>query len=196
MDPSLGGSGWKKTTTRDLEYFMHTKFHQNPSSGSGKVENVNCLTDDGRTDRQCVITIGHWSLRLLCPKNCWPVNSALLTCGNVTNDVMKRHISWRQRRASAYCWQCFGDLKLLGNKAVISRLLGGQSNHNPSVVEKIWETVALGLPKSSPLPRDNNFYCPPRSHEIPVYMYYYCPFSFFHFSIKRNRKHWNLNILL
>ena len=35
---------------------MHTKFHQNPSSGSGEeVENVNCLTDDGRAtdDGQC-----------------------------------------------------------------------------------------------------------------------------------------------
>ena len=59
---------------------MHTKFHQNPSSGSGEeVENVNSLTDDGRTDDgrttdgrttdagQRVITIGHWSLWLLCP---------------------------------------------------------------------------------------------------------------------------------
>ena len=37
------------TALRDLEYFIHTKFHQNPSSGSGEVENVNSLTDDGRT---------------------------------------------------------------------------------------------------------------------------------------------------
>ena len=52
LDPPLGGSGRKTTTlVRDLEYFIHTKFHQNPSSGSGEeVENVNCLTDDGRTD--------------------------------------------------------------------------------------------------------------------------------------------------
>ena len=68
----------RKTTTlvRDLEYFILTKFHQNPSRGSGEeVENVNCLTDDGRTtdrrtdDGQRMITIGHWSIRLLCPKN-------------------------------------------------------------------------------------------------------------------------------
>ena len=55
LDPPLGGSGRKTTTlVRDLEYFIHTKFHQNPSSGSGEeVENVNSLTDgrtDGRTD--------------------------------------------------------------------------------------------------------------------------------------------------
>ena len=72
LDPPLDGSGQKTTTlVRDLEYFIHTKFHQNPSSGSGEeVENVNSLTDDGRTDAgQRVITIGHWSLWLLCPKN-------------------------------------------------------------------------------------------------------------------------------
>ena len=81
LDPPLDGSGRKTTTlVRDLEYFIHTKFHQNPSSGSGEeVENVKSLTDDGRqtdgrrtTDAgQRVITIGHWSLWLLCPKkNC------------------------------------------------------------------------------------------------------------------------------
>ena len=84
LDPPLDGSGRKTTTlVRDLEYFIHTKFHQNPSSGSGEeVENVNSLTDDGRRttdgrqtdDRRTtdagkrVITIGHWSLWLLCPK--------------------------------------------------------------------------------------------------------------------------------
>ena len=52
LDTSLGRSGRKSTTlVRDLEYFMHTKFHQNPSSGSGEdVENVNCLTDGRQTD--------------------------------------------------------------------------------------------------------------------------------------------------
>ena len=52
LDPPLGGSARKTTTlVRDLEYFIHTKFHQNPSRSSGEeVENVNCLTDDGRTD--------------------------------------------------------------------------------------------------------------------------------------------------
>ena len=53
LDPPLGGSGRKTTTlVRDHEYFMHTKFHQNPSSGSGEeVENVKSLRqtdDDGR----------------------------------------------------------------------------------------------------------------------------------------------------
>ena len=52
LDPPLDGSDRKTTTlVRDLEYFIHTKFHQNPSSGSGEVENVNSLTDDGRTTR-------------------------------------------------------------------------------------------------------------------------------------------------
>ena len=52
LDPPLDGSGRKTTTlVRDLEYFIRTKLHQNPSSGSGEeVENVNSLTDDGRTD--------------------------------------------------------------------------------------------------------------------------------------------------
>ena len=48
LDPPLDGSGRKTTTlVRDLEYFINTKFQQNPSSGSGEeVENVNSLTDD------------------------------------------------------------------------------------------------------------------------------------------------------
>ena len=66
----------------------------------------------------------------------------------------------------------FGDLKQLGNNTVISRLLGEQSNHCPSVVEKIREIVAFCLwqqfPRSSPLLRDNNLTVP-RSHEITVY---------------------------
>ena len=51
----------QKTTTLlwDLEYFIHTKFHQNPSSGSGEVENVNCLTDDGRTYNRRRTTRNH-----------------------------------------------------------------------------------------------------------------------------------------
>ena len=54
LDPPLGGSGRKTTTlVRDYEYFIPTKFHQNPSSSSGEeVENVKVYrrTDDGRTD--------------------------------------------------------------------------------------------------------------------------------------------------
>ena len=54
LDPPLGGSGRKTTTlVRDHEYFIPTKFHQNPSSGSGEeVENVKVyrqMDDDGRT---------------------------------------------------------------------------------------------------------------------------------------------------
>ena len=63
LDPPLGGSGRKTTTlVRDHEYFIPTKFHQNPSSGFGEeVENVKSLrTDDGR----CAMTIAHSSLRL------------------------------------------------------------------------------------------------------------------------------------
>ena len=44
----------RKTTTlvRDIENFIHTKCHQNPSSGSGEeVESVNCLKDGRRTTR-------------------------------------------------------------------------------------------------------------------------------------------------
>ena len=55
LDPPLGGSGRKTTTlVRDHEYFIPTKFRQNPSSGSGEeVENVKSLRTDGRqTDRQ------------------------------------------------------------------------------------------------------------------------------------------------
>ena len=53
LDPPLGGSGRKTTTlVRDHEYFIPTKFHQNPSSGSGEeVENVKSLrTPDGQMD--------------------------------------------------------------------------------------------------------------------------------------------------
>ena len=54
LDLPLGGSGRKTTTlVRDHEYFIPTKFHQNPSSGSGEeVENVKVYgrrtDDDGR----------------------------------------------------------------------------------------------------------------------------------------------------
>ena len=50
LDPPRGGSGRKTTTlVRDHEYFIPTKFHQNPSSGSGEeVENVKSLRTDGR----------------------------------------------------------------------------------------------------------------------------------------------------
>ena len=58
LDPPLGGSGRKTTRlVRDHEYFIPTKFHQNPSSGYGEeVKNVKSLLttddDDGRTDRR------------------------------------------------------------------------------------------------------------------------------------------------
>ena len=61
LDPPLG-SGQKTTTlVRDHEYFIPTKFHQNPSSGFGEeVENVKSLRtdddDDGPTD-------GRWTVR-------------------------------------------------------------------------------------------------------------------------------------
>ena len=106
--------------------------------------------------------------------HCWPVNSALLT-GHVKNDVTKHEMSRCQRRASAYCWQYFSDLKQFGNRTVISWLLGEQSNHCPFVVEKKWETVSLGLP---PLATVSQIYsttsgqwfdCSPLSHEITVY---------------------------
>ena len=65
LDPPLGGSERKTTTlVRDLEHFLNTKFHQNPSSSSWEeVENVNCLTDgrttDGRTDDRRRTTRDH-----------------------------------------------------------------------------------------------------------------------------------------
>ena len=61
LDPPLGESGRKTLTlVRNLEYFIHTKFHQNPSSGSGEeVENVNCLTDDRWTDDRRRTTRDH-----------------------------------------------------------------------------------------------------------------------------------------
>ena len=58
LDPPLGGSSRKTTTlVRDHGYFIPTKFHQNPSSGSGEeVESVKVYgrrtdgrTKDGRT---------------------------------------------------------------------------------------------------------------------------------------------------
>ena len=45
LDPPLGRSGRKTTTlVRDHQFFTPSKFHQNPSSGSGEeVENVKSL---------------------------------------------------------------------------------------------------------------------------------------------------------
>ena len=70
LDPPLGGSGRKTTTlVRDHEYFIPTKFHQNPSSGSGEeVENVKSLrtdgrrTTDGRTDGRRTVRYDNSSL--------------------------------------------------------------------------------------------------------------------------------------
>ena len=71
LDPPLGGSGRKTTTlVRDHEYFTPTKFHQNPSSGSGEeVENVKSLRtddddddDDGRTDGRRTVRYDNSSL--------------------------------------------------------------------------------------------------------------------------------------
>ena len=51
LDSPLGRKGRKTALVRDLEYFIHTKFHQNPSSSSWEeVEKVNSLTDGRRTD--------------------------------------------------------------------------------------------------------------------------------------------------
>ena len=91
-------------------------------------------------------------------KNFWPVNKALLT-GHVTNEVLKHRMSRCQRQASVYCWHCFGDLKQLGNKTVISRLLGEQSNHCPSVV-KMWENNLATFFRSSPVLWDNSLTVP------------------------------------
>ena len=55
LDPPLGESGRKTTIlVRDHEYFIPTKFHQNPSSGSEEeVEHLKVYgrTTDGRTVR-------------------------------------------------------------------------------------------------------------------------------------------------
>ena len=69
LDPPLGGSGRITTTlVRDHEFFIPTKFHQNPSSGSGEeVENVKVygrrqMTDDGRTDGRRTVRYDNSSL--------------------------------------------------------------------------------------------------------------------------------------
>ena len=69
LDPPLGGSGRKTTTlVRDHEHFIPTKFHQNPSSGSGEeVENVKSLRrtdddDDRRTDERRTVRYDNSSL--------------------------------------------------------------------------------------------------------------------------------------
>ena len=50
----------------DHEYFIPTKFHQNPSSGSGEeVENVSLQTDDGRTDGRRTVRYDNSSLEPL-----------------------------------------------------------------------------------------------------------------------------------
>ena len=81
-----GGSGRKTTTlVRDHEYFIPTKFHQNPSHGSGEeVENVNilCRTDGRTDDGRCAITIAHWSLRLWWAKKLLLVTSVMILAGD------------------------------------------------------------------------------------------------------------------
>ena len=67
LDPPLGESGRKATTlVRNLEYFIHTKFHQNPSSGSGEVDVklYGRMTTDDDDDGRCAMTIAHLSLQL------------------------------------------------------------------------------------------------------------------------------------
>ena len=71
LDPPLGGSGRITTTlVRDHEYFIPTKFHQNPSSGSGEeVENVKVYAadddEDGRTDGRRTVRYDNSSLEPL-----------------------------------------------------------------------------------------------------------------------------------
>ena len=94
LDPPMGGSGRKTTTlVRDHELFMHTKFHQNPSSGSGEeVENVKVYgrrrTDDGR----CAMKIAHLSLRLRYAKKYGVINNKITMSINFKhgkNDALK-----------------------------------------------------------------------------------------------------------
>ena len=63
LDPPLGGSTRKTTTlVRDHEYFIPTKFHQNPSSGSGEeVENVK-VYGRRRTDGRRMVRYDNSSL--------------------------------------------------------------------------------------------------------------------------------------
>ena len=67
LGPPLGAFGRKTTLVRDHEYFIPTKFRQNPSSGSEKeVENVKSIrttTTDGRTT-DGALWLAHLSLRL------------------------------------------------------------------------------------------------------------------------------------
>ena len=64
---------------------MHTKFHQNPSSGSGEeVENVNCLTDVQTTDAgQRMITIGHWCAQ----KHCEAFHATLIVSVHLSTEA-------------------------------------------------------------------------------------------------------------
>ena len=51
LNPTLDGSDRKTTTlVRDIEYFIHTKFHQNLSRGSGELENVKVYGRTTTTD--------------------------------------------------------------------------------------------------------------------------------------------------
>ena len=124
-------------------------------------------------------------------KNYWPVNSALLT-GHMTNDVRKRQMSRRQRRASVFCWQCFCDLKQLGNKATLwtvkpLSLGSGEDLWNCcprplATVSQIFSTTSGQL-----------FDCSPRSHKITVS---YCPFYQESYWIVRNRLNVYTRIIL
>ena len=138
----MGGSGWKTTTlVRDHEYFMHTKFHQNPSSGSGEeVENVKVYgrrwtsmdvdgqTDgwmDGRSDdRRCAMTIAHLSLRLRWAKKGQTRPNSNLTC-----------IMWRQ----IHIWNFNSICRKMTKKSPENEILakGNNSCKNRSKATKV-----------------------------------------------------------
>ena len=144
---SAPGGIWPKTTTlvRDHEYFIPTKFHQNPSSGSGEeVENVKSLRTDGRTDDddgrtddgRCAMTIAHLSLRLR-----WAKKGKDLTQSCDKNPYTHRKI----QKAT---WQHKNATKNFDYTTIADRLRTvswSNSSHPTGVVKPVYERSTFPL---------------------------------------------------
>ena len=118
LDPPMGGSSRKTTSwtlVRDHEYFIPTKFHQNPSSGSGEeVENVKSLrTTTATTDGAL------WQYAILWLR--WAKNKNMLKLINSACDICDNDIA-----------NCLLPVTKIAWKTTLCALLAGNYIFKPS----------------------------------------------------------------
>ena len=104
-----------------------------------------------------------------------------LLTGHLTNDATKREMSRRQRRASAYCWQYFGDLKTINGQ----RAAGKRANS--------FLTVETLTPIGTPCV----FTMLAERRGVPIALTQFCPCSNLYkywLSINRTNAHSILNL--